>query len=51
MYDTWVEEVDNGNRVGVMMVDLSAAFDIVEGNILLNKLEQCSLDSKAIAWT
>ena len=30
MYDRWVEEVDNGNMVGVMMVDLSAAFDMVD---------------------
>ena len=33
--------------VGVMMVDLSAAFDMVD----LKKLEQFGLDSKAIAWT
>ena len=42
-----MEEVDNGNMVGVMMVDLSAAFDMVD----LKKLEQFGLDSKAIAWT
>ena len=36
--------------VGVMMVDLSAAFDMVDHNILLKKLEQFGIDSKAIAW-
>ena len=42
--------MDNGNMVGVMMVDLSAAFDMVDHNILMKKLEQFGLDSKAIAW-
>ena len=46
---TLVEEVDNGNMVGVLMVDLSAAFDMVDHNILLKKLVQFGLDSKAIA--
>ena len=50
MYDTWVDEVDNGNMVGVMMVDLSAAFDMVDHSILLQKLQQFGLDDKAISW-
>ena len=50
MYDTWVEEVDKGNMVGVMMVDLSAAFDMVDHHILLQKLELFGLDRQAIAW-
>ena len=50
MYDTWVEEVDKDNMVGVMMIDLSAAFDMVDYNILLLKLEQFGLDSIAISW-
>ena len=36
--------------VGVMMVDLSAAFDMADHDILLTKLEQFDIDSKAIAW-
>ena len=35
---------------GVMMVDLSAAFDMVNHNILLEKLLLLGLDSKAVSW-
>ena len=38
MYDTWVDAVDSGKMAGVMMVDLSAAFDMVDHDILLQKL-------------
>ena len=50
MYDTWADEVDSGNMVGVMMVDLSAAFDMVDHAILLQKLEYFGLDDTAILW-
>ena len=30
MYDRWVEELDDGKMVGGMMVDLGAAFDMVD---------------------
>ena len=50
LFDTWVEEVDKGNMVGVMMVDLSAAFDMVDYEILLQKLELFGLDRMATAW-
>ena len=33
-----------------MMVDLSAAFDMVDYNLLLQKLELFGLDSAAVAW-
>ena len=50
MYDSWVEEVDDGNLVGVMMVDLSAAFDMVDHDILLKKLQLFGLDDMALSW-
>ena len=50
MYDTWAEEVDSNNMVGVMVIDLSAAFDMVDYEILLQKLELFGLDSVALAW-
>jgi hypothetical protein len=38
MYDSWVQAVDKGELTGVCMLDMSAAFDVVEHGILLNKL-------------
>ena len=49
MYDTWVEEVDDGNLVGVMMVDFSAAFDMVDHDILLKKLQLFGFDDMTLS--
>ena len=50
MYDSWVEAVERGDLVGVCMVDLSAMFDCIDHDILLQKMEvlQFSLDS--VEW-
>ena len=50
MYDKWTEEVDQGNMVGVMMIDLSAAFDMVDHPLLLQKLQLFGLETTALAW-
>ena len=50
MYDQWLEEVEDGKMVGVMMVDLSAAFDMVDHKLLLEKLELFGLDENALQW-
>ena len=50
MYDVWTRVVDQGNMVGVMMVDLSAAFDMVDHGILLAKLEFLGLDIHSLQW-
>ena len=36
--------------VGVMMIDLSAAFDMVDHQLLLQKLELFGLDNGALRW-
>ena len=39
MYDRWVEEMEEGQLVGALMVDQSAAFDLCDHLILENKVD------------
>ena len=50
MYDTWVHAAEEGELAGVMMVDVSAAFDMVDHGLLLQKLELLGLDEHAVRW-
>ena len=51
MYDQWVEELDEGMMVGLMLVDMSSAYDMVEvPGILTEKLKLLGLDENAISW-
>ena len=50
MYDTWIDSVERGEMAGVMMIDLSAAFDLVDHSILLKKLELLGFDQSAVTW-
>ena len=50
MYDQWLAEVEDGKMVGVMLIDLSAAFDMVDHNLLLKKLELFGFDNGAVGW-
>ena len=50
MYDQWTEEAVKGNMVGVMMIDLSAAFDMVDHPCLQQKLQLFGLKDDALSW-
>ena len=50
MYDTWVQAVDKGQLTGVCMLDMSAAFDVVDHGILLEKLKLYGFDIGALKW-
>ena len=50
MYDQWIEDVEDDKMVGVMMVDLSAAFDMVDHPLLLQKLELFGLEPSVLSW-
>ena len=39
LHDRWVEEVEEGNMVGVLICDQSAAFDLCDHAILVEKLK------------
>ena len=50
MYDSWVQTVDKGELTGVCMLDMSAAFDVVDHVILLDKLKLYGFDDKSLKW-
>ena len=37
MHDSWVEAAENGRLSGIALIDMSAAFDVVDINILMRK--------------
>ena len=50
LYDRWVEELQEDKMVGVLFCDQSAAFDLCDHTILLEKLELMGLDQGALGW-
>ena len=50
MFDVWLEAFDNDDVTAVIMLDLSAAFDVVDHMILLEKLEIYGFEIKKILW-
>ena len=50
LYDTWVEEVEQGNMVGVLLCDQSAAFDLCDHYLLLEKLQLMGIEDTAASW-
>ena len=50
MYDKWVEALEEKKFTGVCFLDLSAAFDIVNHPLLLEKLKLYGFDSPSIEW-
>ena len=43
MIDTWLQAIDNSKMIGVVLVDFKKAFDLVDHQILLNKLDIYSI--------
>ena len=50
MYDKWVSAANDGEVSGIVLVDLSAAFDLVPAGILLEKLKIYGLDQNFVGW-
>ena len=50
MIDSWLNAMDNGQMVGVVLVDFKKAFDLVDHQILLSKLKLYGLNNDALMW-
>ena len=50
LYDTWAEEVEQGNMVGVLLCDQSAAFDLCDHSLLIDKLKLIGVEERAALW-
>ena len=50
LYDKWVEELEEDKMVGVLFCDQSAAFDLCDHNILVDKLRLMGLEEGALCW-
>ena len=50
MFDSWIEAFENDEVSAVIMLDMSAAFDIVDHDILLSKLALYGFEDNALSW-
>ena len=50
LYDKWIEDVEQGKLVGVLFCDQSAAFDLCDHDILLQKLKLMGLEEHTLSW-
>ena len=50
MHEKWVNAANLGKVLGVVLLDLSAAFDLVDHEILLRKLKIYGLDKCFTEW-
>jgi len=39
MTDGWLKEMDNSKMTGAVLLDFSAAFDVIDHNLLIGKLK------------
>ena len=50
MYDRWVRAASQGQVSGAILIDLSAAFDLVDSDILIKKLRIYGLKEDILSW-
>ena len=50
MIDLWLNAIDKSKMVGVVLVDFKKAFDLVDHQILINKLEIYGIKDDALMW-
>ena len=50
MTDSWLNALDKGEMIGVVLVDFKKAFDLVDHDILLTKLELYGIKNETLHW-
>ena len=50
MTDSWLNAIDQGEMIGVVLVDFKKAFDLVDHNILLTKLKLYGIKNETLLW-
>ena len=50
MYNTWIEQMEEGKLVGIMMIDQSAAFDLCDHFLLVQKLKLLGVEEASACW-
>ena len=50
LYDKWITAASNGQITGIVLVDFSAAFDLVNPQILLKKLKIYGIQDEMLNW-
>ena len=50
MVNSWAEALESGEMAGVCLLDMSAAFDIVNHDILLQKMTLYGFEENIISW-
>ena len=50
MIDLWLNAIDNGKIVGVVLIDFKKAFDLVDHQILIDKLKIYGIRDDSLSW-
>ena len=50
MIEGWTQALNSRQIAGVCLLDMSAAFDVVDHNLLLQKLDLYGFNEDTIAW-
>ena len=48
--EDWLKSIDNGEYIGIVMLDLRKAFDTVNHKLLIDKLQTYGFDDHVIRW-
>ena len=50
IFDFWMKALDEGKLTGTLLLDLSAGFDVIDFDILLEKMEHYGFQQETVSW-